>query len=205
VTDRAVKQEKGPVGQTSLGLLQRARAGESAAWNRLVALYTPLAGHWCRAYGLQPADVEDVLQEVFLAVARKLPDFRAGPEGGVSFRAWLRVIAANKVRDHWRGKEPGAGGSDAQQRLEQVPDVFPADSDDGTDEAEKRMLYQRALELIATEFSETTWQAFWRFFVTGRSAADVAEELGITVNAVYLAKGRVIGRVRAEFGGLLEG
>src|SRR5262249_48830287 len=84
---------------TSLTLLERVRRRDQAAWERLVSLYTPLVYHWCLRHGLQPADAEEVSQEVFLAVARGIGDFRHDREGD-SFRGWLRTITRNKVCDH---------------------------------------------------------------------------------------------------------
>jgi RNA polymerase sigma-70 factor (ECF subfamily) len=206
VTDGIVNPN-GDQGQTSLGLLQRARAREPGAWARLADLYEPLVDHWCRRAGLQPADGADVRQEVFLAVASHLGEFRAAAEGGTTFRGWLRVITANKIRDHWRRGDPvpGAGGDEAQRRLESVPDAGPLDSDPGALAEESGLLYRRALELVAREFGDRTWRAFWRLVIAGKAAADVAAELGTTTNAVYLAKSRVLARLREEFTGLLEG
>ena len=63
---------------------------------------------------------------------------------------------------------------------------------------------RRALELMQSEFQPTTWKAFWENVVNERPAADVAAELGLTENAVYLAKGRVLRRLRQELAGLLD-
>src|SRR3954467_15472366 len=99
---------------TSRSLLERVRADDAAAWDRLVALYAPLVLHWCRRWDLQDQDSADVFQEVFQAVARHIADFRKDNEGD-TFRGWLRTITRNKVRDHFRraGRQPcGAGGTD---------------------------------------------------------------------------------------------
>ena len=188
---------------TSLGLLERVRARDPAAWERVGRLYGPLVEHWARQAGLQEADAADVRQEVLLAVARTIGDFRRDRPGD-TFRGWLRVITRNKLRDHWRHGRGGAetGGSDALRQLQQVPAEGDADSADDAEEV--GLVYRRALDLIRTDFEERSWQAFWRVVVEGRRPADVADELGTSVNAVYLAKGRVLARLREEFAGLLE-
>jgi RNA polymerase sigma-70 factor (ECF subfamily) len=188
---------------TSRSLLERARADDSAAWERLVGLYAPLVFGWCRRWGLPEQDAADVLQEVFQAVVAHLAGFRSGREGG-TFRGWLRTIAHNKVQDHFRraGRQPrAAGGSDAQARLAQVPGAEAPGSDGG--EPEERGLFLRALELIRGDFEERTWQAFWRTAVDGRAPRDVADELGMSAGGVRVAKSRVLHRLREELGDLL--
>jgi RNA polymerase sigma-70 factor (ECF subfamily) len=190
---------------TSRSLLDRIRANESAAWDRLVALYSPLVLHWCRSAGLQDEDSADVFQEVFQAVAGHIDSFRKEQAGG-TFRGWLRTITQNKIHDHFRrrGKEPaGAGGSAAQARMAQMPAPVRPEEEGAEREAERR-LFDRALELIRDEFEDRTWQAFWRTAVEGRSAKDVGAELAMSPGAVRVAKSRVLQRLREELGDLAE-
>jgi RNA polymerase sigma-70 factor (ECF subfamily) len=100
------------------------------------------------------------------------------------------------------------GGSDVHWVLGQVPDGDsgePAASvPEGEECDERKLLLRQALRQLEPEFAEQTWRAFWRVVVDGREPARVAEELGLTANAVYLARGRILRRLREEFGGLLE-
>lgn len=187
-----------------MSLLQQVKAQDQRAWERLVHLYGPLVYSWCRKAGLQPADAADVGQEVFRAVARKVVEFRRDEAGG-SFRGWLRTIARNKIRDFARrgsARVQGEGGSEAQDALLQVPLDEP-DGPEQLDPEEDRLLYHRALGLLRAEFKGPTFQAFWRVAVEDERPADVAAALGLSVNAVYLAKSRVLRRLRDEFAGLL--
>jgi RNA polymerase sigma-70 factor (ECF subfamily) len=191
---------------TSRSLLQRVRADDPAAWDRLVTLYAPLVLRWCRGWGLREQDAADVFQEVFQAVAAHIAAFRK-ERAGDTFRGWLRTITHNKVRDHFRrrGREPEAvGGTDAQVRLAQLP--APADGEEGSATAEdgERGLVCRALELIRGEFAERTWLAFWRTAVEGRPAPEVAAELSMSPGAVRVAKCRVLQRLREELGDVIE-
>lgn len=187
---------------TSVSLLCRVRVFEPAAWVRLVDLYGPLVYRWCIRAGLQPADAADVGQDVFLAVARAITRFRREQEGD-SFRGWLYTITLNKIRDFTCTRRPAAvGGSDSNRVLEQVP--VPTEVSDAPCPDERGYLIRRAVELIKGDFEPTTWAAFWRSAVDGCPAADVAAELGITRNAVYLAKARVRRRLMDEFAGLVE-
>ncbi len=188
-------------------LLGRLRLREPEAWERLTGLFGPLAYGWCRRAGLAPADAADVTQEVFRAVARSLDRFRRDRPGD-SFRGWLAVICRNKIRDHYRRvatRPEVLGGTDFQQRLADLPDAESDDSLVGSSPGseESRGVLHRAVALIQTDFEEKTWRAFWETAVEDRSAADVAGELRLSVNAVYKAKSRVLRRLRDELGGLI--
>lgn len=192
-------------GSTASSLLERARAHDPEAWRKLVDLYGPLVYHWCRQQRLAPEDVADVFQEVFRSVASSLATFRKD-KPGATFRGWLLTITRNKIRDLYRrqqGKPRAAGGSDAREKLEQLPGPDES-SDSALQPAPDAGVLHRALEMIKGEFSEPTWQAFWRTTVDGESPADVAAALKITVNAVYKAKARVLRRLREECGELLD-
>lgn len=186
---------------TSLSLLERARVQDPEAWRRLVQLYSPLVFSRARRLGLGDADAADLVQEVWQAVAAALDRFRRDPQAG-TFRGWLWAITRNKLNDHFRarrGKAEAAGGTDARQLLDAVPEEEPAD-----DGGEGHGLLHRALELIRPEFEERTWRAFWGLTVDGRPAAEVGQELGMAANAVHQARFRVLRRLREEMAGLVE-
>ena len=203
-----VDQSESANSRTSSSLLERIKACEQDAWVRLVQLYSPLIYAWCRQFGLQAADAADVGQEVFRAVARKISDFRRDRPGD-SFRAWLRTITRNRVRDHFSAlavRAQGHGGSDAQIQLQQIPANIETDSavSSEADNLEAGLLYRRAMDLIRSEFEDRSWQAFWSVVVEEQSPDSVAERLGLSRNAVYLAKSRILRRLRAEFNGLID-
>jgi RNA polymerase sigma-70 factor (ECF subfamily) len=185
---------------TSISLLQRVRRpGDRPAWERFVALYTPLLYSWARRLGLSETDAADLVQDVFVVLLRKLPGFEYDPEK--SFRAWLWTVARNKYRERRRRpvERPLDTGSDVPAQLTE---------DDGAElfaEAEYRtFLVGRALHLMQSEFQATTWKACWECVVHGKAAAVVAAELGTTVEVVWAAKSRVLRRLREELQGLLE-
>jgi RNA polymerase sigma-70 factor (ECF subfamily) len=187
-------------------LLERVKADDAAAWDRLVTLYAPLVLHWCRRWDLQEQDAADIFQEVFQAVATHIAGFRKTGRGD-TFRGWLRTITRNKVHDHFRrlGREPGgAGGTDAQRRLAQFPAPGPPAEECRSEQEADRGLFYRALNLIRSEFEERTWQAFWRTAVDGQAPRDVAAELAMSPGAVRVAKSRVLQRLREELGDLME-
>jgi RNA polymerase sigma-70 factor (ECF subfamily) len=188
---------------TSKSLLGRARGGDARAWDRLTALYAPLVSHWCRRRGLREADVDDIVQDVFQAVAASLGRFRKENESD-TFRGWLRTITENKIRDHFRkhaGEAEAVGGSELQHRLAQLPappEPGSAVRDDDWDE----QFFLRVLEEVRGEFEGRTWQAFLRTAVEGRPPKEVGPELGMSPGAVRVAKSRVLRRLREELGAL---
>lgn len=186
---------------TSLSLLARLGGRDSVAWDRLVTLYRPLVLSWCHRSGLSTTDADDVAQEVFVAVATGLSSFQRQREG--SFRAWVRGITRHKLLDHARRaqrEDLAAGGTQANDRLHELPDPQDAEQD----ALETSVVYRRALDLIREEFEEKTWEAFWRVAVEEQATATVAANLGMSPTAVRIAKSRVLARLREEAGELLD-
>ncbi|MCI0379907.1 MAG: sigma-70 family RNA polymerase sigma factor [Gemmataceae bacterium] len=197
-------REQNPSQATSLSLLLRVQARQPGAWERLVDLYGPLVYHWCRRAQLGGEDVADVFQEVFRSVAEHIGRFRRD-RAGDTFRGWLRTIARRKVLDHFRrrdGQPLAAGGTDAHQRLQDVPDPLAAQDPSEDDVLQGQV--RRLLESLRGDFEDRTWDAFWKVQMEGRNTEDVASELGMTQPAVRKAKFRVLARLRQELGDLLE-
>lgn len=184
---------------TPASLLDRLRRpAEQAAWGRFVRLYTPLLYHWARRAGLRGADAADLVQDVLTLLVRKLPEFVYDRDR--SFRAWLRTVTLNT----WRAQRRRAAlpAAAPPPDLDEVPgpDVMAA-----FEEAEYRaQVVRRALDVLRPEFPPHTWQAFSEYVLAGRDAADVAAELGARPGAVYLAKSRVLARLRQELAGLAD-
>ena len=185
---------------TSVNLLQRLREPQAeSAWQTFVDLYAPLIFYWARQKGLGPTDAADLVQDVLAILVVKLPEFDYNADR--RFRGWLRTITLNRANDLHRRKSvrPQTECDEILERLTVV------DDSDLFIEAEYRSLVvHRALELLRPEFRETTWHASWMQIVDGRKASDVATQLGLPLNAVYLAKSRVLARLREELEGLLD-
>jgi RNA polymerase sigma-70 factor (ECF subfamily) len=196
---------------TSVSLLAGVRLRDAEAWRRMVKVYTPLVRYWCRKGGLAEDAADDLVQDTFAAVVRGLPKFERPTDGG-SFRGWLRTIVRNKLNDYYRArrdKAAAAGGTDAHLNLGNLADPLADEADEGTpvdarEATETGLVFRSAVDLIRTEFEAVTQQAFWATTVEERSPADVAAELGITINAVYKAKSRVLRRLREVLDGLEE-
>jgi RNA polymerase sigma-70 factor (ECF subfamily) len=187
---------------TSKTLLDRARADDPTAWDRLAFLYEPLVRSCFVRWGERGADVDDLTQEILQAVAAGLAGFR-NDRPGDSFRGWLRGIAKFKRLDHLRrrGRQPDAsGGTEAQLVLGRVPDSL----DDEEPAEELNGLYRRALSLVRSEFEERTWDAFWRAVVDGHPLEAIAADHGVTVAAIRKSRARVLRRLKEEVGDLID-
>lgn len=191
---------------TPVSLLERLRVQPNDdTWRRLVELYTPVIHGWLRRQGLPPTDVEDLGQDVLAVLVRELPQFRHDGRPG-AFRRWLRTVTVNRLRGQWRARRrqpQGTGDSDFVRMLDQLEDPGSGLSR-LWDEEHDRTLARRLLEMTERDFEPATWRAFRRLALEDARADDVARELGLTPNAVLLAKSRVLRRLRQEVAGLLD-
>lgn len=181
---------------TPVSLVERLKhRQDAAAWARFVELYTPIIFTWARRVGLQEADARDLVQDVFAVLVQKMADFRYDP--GQSFRAWLKTIALNKIRERQRRRGEA-------QLINGVDIADSADSNEYWEIEFRRDLMQRALQIMRADFQPATWKACWETVVERRAVAEVAAELGITVGAVYAARFRVLARLRTELNGMRD-
>lgn len=191
---------------TSLSLFDRLRQdANETAWLRMVEIYTPLIKGWLRRYSLPDQDVDDVVQEVLAVVVRRLPDFQKSPQVG-AFRRWLRTITVNCLRELWRDERfrPRAiGNTEFAGVLDLLEDPESALSKIW-DKEHDLYVTRHLLERIRPRFEDKTWQAFQRVALEGLAVDEVAAELGMSVNAVFIAKSRVMHALRQVGQGLLD-
>lgn len=188
--------------ETSSSLMARLRdPGDQLAWEQFVAIYEPLLFRLMRQRGLQDADARDVTQQVVLAVTQAVERWR--PDGGeASFRRWLFSIARKQAlkfvqRGH-SGVGPGrrgVGGTDMLEWLGNLPEPDPR-TITAFDEEYRNEIFRLAADRARGEFHEQTWQAFWRTSVLDEPIAAVADQLGMAVGSVYVARSRIIARLR---------
>jgi RNA polymerase sigma-70 factor (ECF subfamily) len=166
------------------------------AWAQFVEVYAPLIYAYVRKRGLQDADAADLTQACLRQVALHVGTLEYQPGHG-SFRGWLFTIVRNKLRDFRRraGRQTqGSGNAEVQQLLESQP--APAAEVDAWEREYQYSLLLWAAEQVRPVLQETTWQAFWQTAVEGKPGQEVAAALGLTVAAVYVAKSRVMARLR---------
>jgi RNA polymerase sigma-70 factor (ECF subfamily) len=184
------------VDRTPISLLVRLKQPDAAeAWTRFVYLFAPLLDRWAHVMGLRDADAEDVVQEVFSILVKRLPEFVYDPSR--SFRGWLWTILRNVCRDRLQRRQVALLPAETIDRH-----AAPDDFKELTDAEYRHFLVGRAAQIMQADFAPSTWQAFWKVVVEGRSGVETARELGVSVNAVYLARSRVLSRLRQELAGL---
>jgi RNA polymerase sigma-70 factor (ECF subfamily) len=190
---------------TSASLLVRLRdIHDQDAWARVLDLYGPLIRHWADRLNVRGADADDLVQEVLAVVVRRFPEF-VHPEKPGAFRGWLRAIAVNCARDVWRQRRIAPvvpGGTDFVGYLNQLEDPDHPLSREW-DREHDVFVTRRLLDRLKAEFEPRTWELFRRFVMDGLPADQVAAEFETSPNAVYIAKSRVMARLRAEAEGLI--
>jgi RNA polymerase sigma-70 factor (ECF subfamily) len=191
---------------TRRSLVMRLRnLDDQAAWAEFVDVYEPFLYRLARAKGLQDADARDLCQDVFRAVASAIDRWDPDPAKG-RFRGWLFRIARNHVVDFLtsQGRHPrGSGRTSVHEMLESRPAA------DSRAEAEfatefRRRVFHWAAGQVKSEFAESTWLAFWKTGVECKPVSDVAKELGLSPGAVYVARSRVLARLRGRIEQLTE-
>ena len=187
--------DKSPATRPSL-LVRIRDTRDEQAWRQFVEIYAPLVDHYGRKHGLQAADAADLAQEVLQVVTSTVARFDYDPRRG-SFRGWLFTVTRNKLRRlaARRQRQPRATGETAVRELIEQQ-ASPEPDEDAWNQEYQRRLFTWAAGQIRDRFQDSTWRAFWRTAVEDEPAQSVADELGMTLGAVYIAKSRVLSRLR---------
>jgi RNA polymerase sigma-70 factor (ECF subfamily) len=191
---------------TSCSLLKRlSNPPDDEAWRQFVELYTPLIHGWLGRRFLPAAETDDLTQDVLGVVVRELPRFEHNGQPG-AFRLWLRTITVHRLRDYWRSRrhrQEGTGDPSIQDQLDRLQDPS-SDLSRQWDQEYNRHVVRSLLEQIRPGFKARTWQAFHAVVLQGEPPATVAVRLNTSVNAILLAKSRVLHRLRQAAEGLVE-
>jgi RNA polymerase sigma-70 factor (ECF subfamily) len=181
---------------TRPSLLVRLRnTRDDQAWTEFTAVYEPVIYRMAKRRGLQDADAREVVQEVLMSVAAAIDRFDVDAAG--SFRGWLARITRNAAIDQFRqlaAREQATGDSDLQRKLEHAESDQPCI--DEFEQHRREQLFRWAAGEVRRRTGEVNWMAFWKTAVDARAIADVADELGITEGAVYVARCRILKRIR---------
>jgi len=188
--------------ETRMTLLVRIRdANDRGAWNDFFQLYAPLVYSYALKHGFQDADVSDIAQEVMCTVAKSIGSFDYDRSKG-SFRGWLVTVARNCIRKRWDQMRRHAIATGMTAVLEEQLQDPSEESLSQWDHEYALRVFHWAAESVKGEFKESTWKAFWSTTIEGRSIESTAELLGISVGAIYVARSRVLARIKgvvAEF------
>jgi RNA polymerase sigma-70 factor (ECF subfamily) len=185
--------------ETSYSLIARVKdLADGAAWTEFLGIYRPVVYRLARKRGMQDSDAQDVTQRVFLSISQAIEGWEPEPNRA-PFRAWLVAVTRNAISKALSRSRPdvGAGASSVLDLLE----ALPADDSQATAELlleSRREALRWASEQIRAEFSETTWMLFWQTAVKGSSVAEVVAATGRSAGAVYMARFRVLQRLRCK-------
>ncbi len=183
--------------RTSASLLLRVGTHDSQAWNEFVQLYTPLLFHWAQRSNLQSHDAAELVQEVFMALVTLLPTFQY--DRSRSFRAWLYTVMRSKLSELQRKRKRMPGNDAAVEDAEGPSELIELEEREF-----REFLIARALELVEREFGANTIAAFRATALEDRAGREVASELGLSEDAVYQARSRVMKRLREHLAGMWQ-
>jgi RNA polymerase sigma-70 factor, ECF subfamily len=190
---------------TSASLLERLRtSADEAAWQRFDDIYRPLIRRYLLRDPTLGDELDDVVQDVMAVLVRELPGFQRQRAG--SFRRWVRTITGHRLLAHQRSRRNRPQALAAT--LEDCPLAQLADPNSALsrlwDDEHDRFVLRRLMDLIEPMFEPKTLAAFRRVGFDGMTPAQAAEELGLSLNAVLVAKSRVLSRLRQEAEGLID-
>jgi RNA polymerase sigma-70 factor (ECF subfamily) len=184
------------VTSTTLLLKLRTAPSDQEAWAEFVRRYGPRIHGWCRRWGLQEADAQDITQTVLLKLLQAIQTFQYDPQ--LRFRAWLKTIAHHAWRDLLRGqRQLASGGDDARydplQSLEARDDLAA-----WIEGAYEQELLDEAVVRVRPRVQPQTWDAFRLTTYDGLSGAEAAARLGMAITSVYKAKSNIRKLLEAE-------
>lgn len=184
---------------TRASLLVRIRDGNNhVAWNEFLQLYGPVVYGFARRRGLQDADAADLMQDVMRSISNAIGRLDYDRKHG-TFRGWLFTVTRNKIFNFFsarRIRPQGSGDTTTNLLLDQEPEA-----NDGADDWEleyQRRIAATAMERIRSEFQEKTWLAFRLTAMEGVAVADAVKQTGLSAGAIYVAKSRVLARLKEE-------
>ena len=186
---------KSPDTRASL-LIRLRRHDDVDSWNEFVEIYQPLIFRMAERCGLQEADANEVVQEVLARVARAVSNWKPSGNQG-SFRNWLKCVTKNLVIQFFRDRRrwpQTSDQSDVRRLVEDQPN--PPNDDQWFDLELQRQYFAWAARRLKERFEPTTWAAFWRTSVLDEPIEQVAQQLGISRGAVYIARSRVMNKIR---------
>lgn len=171
--------------------------GDEASWAEFLGIYQPVVLRMARNRGLQDADAMDAMQQIFISVSRAIPQWKLDPDQP-PFRAWLTTVARNAITKVLvrRPRDAGAGSTSVLEMLNQVPSIENDTSEFDTEA--RREVFRWATAQIQNEFTETTWSVFWQTAVEGKSISEVSTSTGKTPGAIYVARFRVLARLKEK-------
>jgi RNA polymerase sigma-70 factor, ECF subfamily len=182
-------------------LLRICNAADQLAWEEFLATYEPILRRVLRSKGVQPADADELIQEVLLAVMRSIPTFQSNQRVG-AFRRWIATILQSKLLDLQRRQKTQNERHAKMIQRSQPEDFWHLESmsiddlDKGLDQQLEHQVFYQATQAVRKVVHESTWLAFWRTEIEQKDAMTVATELNLSVGQVYVSRSRVLAKLR---------
>lgn len=192
--------------ETNESLLGRIKdPANEQAWSEFLAIYRPVILRMAQRRGLQVSDAEDLAQDIFVSISRTIESWQSGPDRP-PFRAWLykvtRNAIINKLQSHARRQ--GSGKTSVMEALHQIPFDDEHSKEELIKESQAEA-FRWAVAEVRPEFSDTIWAMFWRTAVEGLPTEQVASSVHSSVGAVYVARWRVLKRIKERVSELTLG
>jgi RNA polymerase sigma-70 factor (ECF subfamily) len=186
---------------TSTSLIARVRdPQDSQSWQEFVQLYEPLLYSYVRGRGLEASEARDVVQDVFIVLLRALPTFELDNRKG-RFKTWLWQVTMNAVADHCRrtrSRQRAEGGWQERAERQGPKPTVGAEPDAAFIAAHRQRVLEHVLPIVRAQTQAKTWQCFEQYILRGRPGVEVAREVGLPANSVYVHASRVLDKVRAR-------
>jgi len=184
--------------ETNHSLISRVKnLGDGVSWAEFLRIYQPVVYRMAKRRGLQDADADDVVQQVFVSISRSIDRWEA-TDGSPPFRAWLTTVARNAVTKALtrRPHDLATGSTSVAELLNAQPDTSELTAELVSEARHEIVLW--AAEQIRSEYSAEIWDVFWRTSIDGDSIAKVSSSTGRTVGAIYVARHRIISRLKEK-------
>jgi RNA polymerase sigma-70 factor, ECF subfamily len=184
--------------ETNYSLIGRVQElGDEGSWSEFLAIYQPVVCRMARKRGLQDADALDTMQQVFVSVSKAIGLWKEDP-AQPPFRAWLTIIARNAITKSLtrRPRDMGSGSTSVFEALQQIPEADETANELAVEA--RREAFRWAADQVRNEFSPDTWQIFWQTAIVGKSVSEVCQQTGRTPGAVYVARYRVLSRLKEK-------
>ncbi len=184
--------------ETDHSLIDRVKdTSDDVSWLEFIGIYQPVVYRLARRRGMQDADARDVAQQVFSSISRSLGGWKHS-ENQPPFRAWLSTIARNAITTALTRQCPdqGTGSSSVADALDRLPNAEQTESDLIMEA--RREIVRWAAEQIRPEFTELTWNIFWKTAMQDVSVADVSKSSGRSIGAIYVTRHRVLSRLKEK-------